>query len=171
LTLASPIHIATVLHAKFAAIAVAGAALLLPIFLQAIVLSTVATPSWSVITCGALGLWLIIVAASGVGLLAGVVVRSNAGAIVASLTAIAAWIALCRGGQSLHWPAIASAAFALDPLRRGEDFTRGTVDLGSAVALLAMASMAPGLGPIHVSPALMTASAKPAFSDKNPKPG
>ncbi len=138
LTLASPIHIATVLHAKFAAIAVAGAALLLPIFLQAIVLSTVATPSWSVITCGALGLWLIIVAASGVGLLAGVVVRSNAGAIVASLTAIAAWIALCRGGQSLHWPAIASAAFALDPLRRGEDFTRGTVDLGSAVALLAM---------------------------------
>ena len=138
LTLASPIHIATVLHAKFTAIAVAGAALLLPIFLQAIVLSTVATPSWSVITCGALGLWLIIVAASGVGLLAGVVVRSNAGAIVASLTAIAAWIALCRGGQSLHWPAIASAAFALDPLRRGEDFTRGTVDLGSAVALLAM---------------------------------
>ena len=138
LTLASPIHIATVLHAKFTAIAVAGAALLLPIFLQAIVLSTVATPSWSVITCGALGLWLIIVAAAGVGLLAGVVVRSNAGAIVASLTAIAAWIALCRGGQSLHWPAIASAAFALDPLRRGEDFTRGTVDLGSAVALLAM---------------------------------
>ena len=138
LTLASPIHIATVLHAKFAAITVAGAALLLPICLQAIVLSTVATPSWSVITCGALGLWLIIVAASGVGLLAGVVVRSNAGAIVASLTAIAAWIALCRGGQSLQWPAIASAAFALDPLRRGEDFTRGTVDLGSAVALLAM---------------------------------
>ena len=138
LTLASPIHIATVLHAKFAAIAVAGVALLLPIFLEAIVLSTVATPSWSVITCGALGLWLIIVAAAGVGLLAGVVVRSNAGAIVASLTAIAAWIALCRGGQSLHWPAIASAAFALDPLRRGEDFTRGTVDLGSAMALLAM---------------------------------
>ena len=138
LTLASPIHIATVLHAKFAAITVAGAALLLPICLQAIVLSTVATPSWSVITCGALGLWLIIVAAAGVGLLAGVVVRSNAGAIVASLTAIAAWIALCRGGQSLQWPAIASAAFALDPLRRGEDFTRGTVDLGSAVALLAM---------------------------------
>ena len=138
LTLASPINVATVLHAKFAAIAVASVVMLIPIFLQAIVLSTFAAPSWSVITCGVFGLWLIIVAAAGVGLLAGVVVRSNAGAIVASLTAIAAWIALCRGGQSLHWPAIASAAFALDPLRRGEDFTRGTLDLGSAVALLAM---------------------------------
>ena len=138
LTLASPINVATVLHAKFAAIAVASVVMLIPIFLQAIVLSTFAAPSWSVITCGVFGLWLIIVAAVGVGLLAGVVVRSNAGAIVASLTAIAAWIALCRGGQSLHWPAIASAAFALDPLRRGEDFTRGTLDLGSAVALLAM---------------------------------
>ncbi len=138
LTLASPINVATVLHAKFAAIVVASVALLIPIFLQAIVLSTVAAPSWSVITCGVFGLWLIIVAATGVGLLAGVVVRSNAGAIVASLTAIAAWIALCRGGQSLHWPMLASAAFALDPLRRGEDFTRGTFDLGSAVALMAM---------------------------------
>lgn len=138
LTLASPMNVATIVQAKCAAIAVASVALIIPILLQAIVLSTVATPSWSVIACGALGLWLIMVAATGVGMLAGVVVRSNAGAIVASLSAIAAWIALCRGGQSVNWPMIASAAFALDPLRRAEDFTRGTLDLGSAVALIAM---------------------------------
>jgi hypothetical protein len=137
-TLASPIDVATILHAKFAAISVASVVLIIPIVLQTFLLSCVASPSWSVILCGAFGLWMLIIAAAGVGMLAGVVVRSSAGAIIASLTGIAAWIALCRGGQSLRLPAIASAAFALDPLRRGEDFTRGSFDLGSGLSLLAM---------------------------------
>lgn len=137
-TLASPIDVATILHAKFAAICVASVALIIPIVLQTFLLSCVSSPSWSVILCGAFGLWMLIIAAAGVGMLAGVVVRSSAGAIIASLTGIAAWIALCRGGQSLGLPAIASAAFALDPLRRGEDFTRGAFDLGSGLSLLAM---------------------------------
>ncbi len=137
-TLASPIDVATILHAKFAAICVASVALIIPIVLQTFLLSCVSSPSWSVILCGAFGLWMLIIAAAGVGMLAGVVVRSSAGAIIASLTGIAAWIALCRGGQSLGLPAIASAAFALDPLRRGEDFTRGSFDLGSGLSLLAM---------------------------------
>ena len=137
-TLASPMNVATILHAKFAAISVASVVLIIPIVLQTFLLSCVASPSWSVILCGAFGLWMLIIAAAGVGMLAGVVVRSSAGAIIASLTGIAAWIALCRGGQSLRLPAIASAAFALDPLRRGEDFTRGSFDLGSGLSLLAM---------------------------------
>ena len=137
-TLASPIDVATILHAKFAAICVASVVLIIPIVLQTFLLSCVSSPSWSVILCGAFGLWMLIIAAAGVGMLAGVVVRSSAGAIIASLTGIAAWIALCRGGQSLGLPAIASAAFALDPLRRGEDFTRGSFDLGSGLSLLAM---------------------------------
>ncbi len=137
-TLASPIDVATILHAKFAAISVASVVLIIPIVLQTFLLSCVASPSWSVILCGAFGLWMLIIAAAGVGMLAGVVVRSSAGAIIASLTGIAAWIALCRGGQSLRLPAIASAAFALDPLRRGEEFTRGSCDLGSGLSLLAM---------------------------------
>ncbi len=138
LALASPIDAATLVLARFAAIAAACAALLLPIALQAALLGVVAAPSWSAIACGMLGLWLLSVAAAGAGLLVGAAVRSAAGAIVASLAAVAAWIALCRGGQSLGWPPLAAAAFALDPLRRAEDFTRGALDLGSGASLLAM---------------------------------
>jgi hypothetical protein len=60
---------------------------------------------------------------------------------------------------------------AISPLKPGTTETPAAAARFLDSILSPMASMAPGLGPMNTTPASAHMRAKPAFSDRKPKPG
>jgi|GEM_PF-1986869 len=139
LVLAAPPRPSATLWAKWLALAVSVGVLLVGFPLQAAIESLHNTVDWASLLGGMFGLWCMGLAAGAIGIAAGVVVRSGLGATALALLAVGVWVSVTRSMQVLGEPWNAAVGFALDPIRRTQQFSSGTIDAGSVITLLGVA--------------------------------
>lgn len=137
LVLAASARPAGTVWGKACALATACAVLVAAFPLQAAIESAFVSVDWAAVVSGMVALWLVALAGGGFGLAAATIVRSGLGALVAALLACGAWVYVARWMQVTGDPWNAALGFALDPIRRVQECSAGSVDLGSALTLLA----------------------------------
>lgn len=136
LVLAAPQRPSVTVWGKWVGLAAASAVLVAGFPVQALVESSRSTVDWSAVLGGMAGLWCLGVASGALGMAAGVAVRSGLGAMAVALLVVGTWVSVTRSMQVLGNPWNAAVGFALDPVRRVQDFATGSMDLGSALVLL-----------------------------------
>lgn len=139
LVLSAPERPSATIWAKLAAMGVSAAVLLAGFPIEALVESSRNAVDWASVLGGMLGLWCLGVAAGSLGIVAGTIVRSGLGATALALLVAGAWVSVTRSMQVLGDPWSAAVGFALDPIRRAQEFSGGAFDLGSVITLLGVA--------------------------------
>lgn len=86
---------------------------------------------------GVTGLWLAGCVAASLGVLAGVAVGSGLGSSVTSLLLVGVWISVARSLQALGDPWFGAVGYALDPVRRVQEFASGGFASGGLLAMAA----------------------------------
>lgn len=136
LVLAAPGRPSSVIWGKALSLALASAVVAVAVPLQGLVESMRVGVDGAVILSGFLGTLLVGMVGGAAGLLAGSMIPSGVAATALALLMLGAWTMLARTLQVMGDPWWASAGFALDPIRRAQGFAQGSIDVGSALAML-----------------------------------
>ncbi len=137
LVLAAPDRPAAAVWGLGLSLPATSALLAMGLALQAIVASWSGPVDLASAMGGMLGLWLLGMAGGAAGLVAGVTVRSGLVAMVSGLLGAGAWVFAARSLQVLGDPWWGAAGYALDPIRRVQEFASGAFELGGVIAMLA----------------------------------
>jgi hypothetical protein len=136
LILAAPGRPAAAIWAKAIAMMVVAAVLSIGLPLQALVESLSGSVDLAAAVSGTLGLILVGAAGGAVGILAGTIARSGLAATALAMLLVGVWTLAARSLQVVGDPWAAAAGFAMDPIRRAQAASEGSVDLGSVLALV-----------------------------------
>jgi ABC-2 type transport system permease protein len=158
---ASPAGFGAIVLGKFAAlVALLALAVAVPALAQLAVLEWFASPDWAEAATGIAGLLLAGAAYVATGILMSALAGNQVGAYLLTVFLWLTWIALAKGVPALLPGRAAYAAFALDPLRRLDDFLFGLFDTGNAAFFLSACAWFLGAAVLTVArPALPAALA------------
>ena len=138
--LASPAGVASIVLGKFvAALALLALAVALPLAAQFAALEWFSRPDPMEALTGLLGLVLAGAAYAASGILMSALVGNQVAAYLLTVFLWLVWIAVARAAPALLPGSLADAGFAIDPLRRLDEFQMGLLDTGN-VAFFACAS-------------------------------
>lgn len=130
---ASPAGTAAIVLGKFAALlALLGVTVAVPVAAQLAALEWFARPDYLEAATGVLGLVLAGAAYLASGILVSAIAGNQVAAYLVTVFLWLTWIALARSAPGLLPGAAAFVAFAVDPLRRLDDFLLGLLDSGNA---------------------------------------
>jgi ABC-2 type transport system permease protein len=130
---ASPAGFAAIVLGKFlAAFLLMAVAVCVPVAAQLAALEWVSRPDLLEAATGTAGLLLAGAAYLASGILVSALVMNQVAAYLLTAFLWITWLALARGLPAALPARAADAAFALDPLRRRDDFTIGILDSGNA---------------------------------------
>lgn len=141
LVLAAPDRPAAAVWGLGLALPVMSVVLSMGVVLQAIVAGWSGSVDVASVAGGVLGLWLLGMVGGSAGLVAGVAVRSGLVAMVTGLLGAGVWVFVARSLQVLGDPWWGAAGYALDPIRRVQEFASGAFELGGVIAMLAAAML------------------------------
>lgn len=135
---ASPAGMAAIVLGKFAALlALLALTVLVPVAAQLAALEWFARPDYLEAATGVLGLVLAGAAYLASGIAVSAIVGNQVAAYLVTVFLWITWIALARSAPGVLPGSAAFVAFAVDPLRRLDDFLLGLLDSGNAAYFLA----------------------------------
>ena len=137
---ASPVGFAAIISGKFAALlALLALTITLPVLAQLAALEWFARPDYLEACTGVIGLLLAGSAYLASGILMSALVGNQVAAYLLTVFLWLTWIAIARSAPALLSGNAAYVGFALDPLRRLDDFLLGLMDTGNVVYFTAIA--------------------------------
>ncbi len=136
---ASPVGFAAIIGGKFAALlALLAVTIMLPVVAQLAALEWFARPDYLEAATGVAGLLLAGSAYLATGILMSALVGNQVAAYLLTVFLWLTWIAIARSAPALLSGSAAYVGFALDPLRRLDDFLLGLMDTGNVVYFAAI---------------------------------
>ena len=137
---ASPVGFAAIISGKFAALlALLALTITVPVLAQLAALEWFARPDYLEACTGVIGLLLAGSAYLASGILMSALVGNQVAAYLLTVFLWLTWIAIARSAPALLSGNAAYVGFALDPLRRLDDFLLGLMDTGNVVYFTAIA--------------------------------
>jgi len=138
---ASPVGFAAIISGKFAALlALLALTITVPVLAQLAALEWFARPDYLEACTGVIGLLLAGSAYLASGILMSALVGNQVAAYLLTVFLWLTWIAIARSAPALLSGNAAYVGFALDPLRRLDDFLLGLMDTGNVVYFTAIAA-------------------------------
>jgi ABC-2 type transport system permease protein len=138
---ASPVGFAAIISGKFAALlALLALTITVPVLAQLAALEWFARPDYLEACTGVIGLLLAGSAYLASGILMSALVGNQVAAYLLTVFLWLTWIAIARSAPALLSGNAAYVGFAIDPLRRLDDFLLGLMDTGNVVYFTAIAA-------------------------------
>jgi len=135
---ASPASASAIVLGKLAAMSMFMLLFALPLVAQFGLLSLVARPDAGEFLCGLLGVLLAGVAILASAMVFALIVPTGTAAFLLTIGFWSAWLLVSRALPTIVSPGWVTAAFAIDPLRRVDDFLLGMLDPANAVFFLSI---------------------------------